>query len=80
MATLRPTFHSTSQVFWIVAFGFQSECSCDMKKHVRNMVIIKAFITNAMHPRLIPVPTSIAKFYVQKSHMDRDLEKDTQQL
>ena len=47
MATLRPTFHSTSQVFWIVAFGFQSECSCVMKKHVRNTVITKAFKCHA---------------------------------
>ena len=33
-----------------------------------------------MPPRPIPVPTSIAKSDVQSSHMDRDLEKNTQQL
>ena len=33
-----------------------------------------------MPPRPIPVTTSIAKSDVQSSHMDRDLEKNTQQL
>ena len=33
-----------------------------------------------MPPRPIPVTTSIAKSDVQSSHMNRDLEEDTQQL